>query len=114
MFFLSKHKYIRDLLEKTSMVGIKASVTHMSTSTKIVVSDGFPLANATAYDNLISGMQYLSLTHPDFAYAINKLAQYMPAPTQIHWPASKRLFRYLKHTLHLGLHFSQRQCIFIF
>ena len=34
---------------------------------------------------------------------MNKLSQFIHSPSQTHWAVIKRLFRYLKHTLHHGL-----------
>lgn len=48
-------------------------------------------------------VQYLSITRPDIAYAVNKFSQFMHQPSQLHWAAAKRLLRYLKGTLYHGL-----------
>ncbi|KAL5574419.1 hypothetical protein UlMin_016118 [Ulmus minor] len=75
----------------------------MSSTGHLTLNDGSPPANATQFRSLIGGLQYLQLTRPDTAFAVNKLAQFMHAPTQTHWIAAKRLLRYLKHTIHLDV-----------
>ena len=82
--FLSQHQYIRDLLAKFQLEGIKESSTPMSSPVHLTLNDGSPPANATQFRSLIGGLQYLQLTRPDIAFAINKLAQFMHAPTQTH------------------------------
>ena len=83
--FLSQHKYIRDLLSKTNMIGAKDVST--------------PLSNSTEFRSVIGALQYLSFTQPDISFSVNKLSQFMHKPTVTHWTAAKRLLRYLKHLL---------------
>ena len=107
--FLSQHKYVRDLLAKFHLEGIKDSSTPMSSIGHLTLNDGSPPANATQFRSLVGGLQYLQLTCPDIAFVVNKLDQFMHAPTQTHWTATKRLLCYLKHTIHLGLTFRRPQ-----
>ncbi|RVW58637.1 Retrovirus-related Pol polyprotein from transposon RE1 [Vitis vinifera] len=89
--FLSQHKYVRDLLAKFHLEGIKDSSTPMSSIGHLTLNDGSPPANATQFRSLVGGLQYLQLTCPDIAFVVNKLDQFMHAPTQTHWTAAKRL-----------------------
>lgn len=75
--FLSQHKYIFDILEKFKMVDAKPTTMPMDTSTQLKLEDGTQHANATPYRQFVGSLQYLSLTHPDISYLVNKMSQYM-------------------------------------
>jgi len=102
--FLSRHKYIRDLLVRTRMEGAKEVGTPLITTGSLVLKDGTPPANATEYRSVVEALQYLNLTRPDISFVVNKLFQFMHCPTESHWIAIKRLLRYLKGTIFHGLH----------
>jgi len=101
--FLTQHKYIRDLLAKTSMDGAKDVTTPLYTSVSLKLADGSSSVDSTEYRRVIGALQYLSLTRPDISFTVNKLSQFMHSPTQTHWTATKRLLRYLKNTIFHGI-----------
>lgn len=105
--FLSQHQYIRGLLDRVKMDGAKDVQTPQSTSITLKLQDGSSLTDATTYRKVIGALQYLSFTRPDIAFSVNKLAQFMHQPTATHWTAAKRILRYLKHTIHHGLHLTR-------
>jgi hypothetical protein len=57
----------------------------------------------TNFRSIVGGLQYLTLTRPDLAFAVNKVCQYMHAPTTTHIAAVKRILRYVRGTTDLGL-----------
>ena len=85
------------------MDGAKDIHTPMGTTNILQLIDGTAPADATLYRSTIGALQYLSLTRPDIAFVVNKLAQFMHKPTITHWTAAKRVLRYLKHTIYHGL-----------
>ncbi|XP_031286751.1 uncharacterized protein LOC116145431 [Pistacia vera] len=101
--FLSQHKYIRELLGKTSMKGAKDVTTPLSTSVSLKLDDDTSSFDATEYRRVIGGLQYLSLTRLDISFAVNKLSQFMHAPTTTHWTTTQRLLRYLKNKIFQGI-----------
>ncbi|XP_021729756.1 uncharacterized protein LOC110696710 [Chenopodium quinoa] len=79
-----------------------------STSTPLAVHPPLtaaekPLPDPSQYRALVGSLQYLSLTHPNVSFSVNKLAQYMHCPTDFHMQSLYRLLRYLNGTSNMGL-----------
>jgi hypothetical protein len=102
---LSQEKYALDLLKRVGMAHCKSIATPLSTSEKLSLHQGTPLGanDATNYRSVVGALQYLTLTRPDIALLVNKICQFLHAPTTIHWSAVKRILRYIKRTTKLGL-----------
>jgi histone deacetylase 1/2 len=80
---LTQQKYATDLLEKLGMRVCKAAPTPLSVSDPLSLMDGDPLGSddSTNYRSIVGGLQYLTLTRPDIAFSVNKICQYLHAPT---------------------------------
>ncbi|KAH9727210.1 retrovirus-related pol polyprotein from transposon RE1 [Citrus sinensis] len=102
---LSQTKYIGDLLKKAQMINSKGCPTPMRSSDKLVKDRGAAFENPSLYRSLIGSLQYITLTRPEIALTVNKLSQFLIAPTVIHWQACKRLLRYLQSTTEFGFQF---------
>ena len=56
------------------------------------------------YQSAVGSLMYAMLgTRPDLAYAVSVVSRYASNPTDTHWKAVKRIFRYIKGTLPLQL-----------
>jgi histone deacetylase 1/2 len=55
----------------------------------------------------MSALQYLTFTRPDICFAVNRVCQYMHAPTDSHWVAVKCILCYLKGTTSYGFHITR-------
>ena len=102
---LNQQKYIADLLHRTQMEASKPAPTPGSLGRTLSQSDGVPLPDPSEYRRIVGALQYVTLTRPDIAFAVNKACQFMAKPSDVHWLAVKRILRYLKGTISLGLHF---------
>ena len=94
-----------DVLEQHNMVGSKPVQTPLSTSSMLQLFDGSLPVNGTLYRQAIGSLQYLLISHPDIAFAVYKLFQFMHAPNTQCWSAVKRLLRDLNGTRSYGLLF---------
>jgi histone deacetylase 1/2 len=102
---LTQEKYANDILERVGMSQCKPVNSPMSTSEKLSRYEGSILGpkDATNYRSVVGALQYLTLTRPDISFAVNKVCQFLHAPTTVHWAAVKRILRYLKQTTNVGL-----------
>ena len=100
---LSQLRYILDILATTKMTDAKPVLTPIPTSPHLMLKSGTPLSDPTEYRTVVGSLQYLLITRPDLAFAVNKLSQYMHTPTTEHWQFVKRLLRYLCGTVNDGL-----------
>ncbi|KAK1606711.1 hypothetical protein QYE76_030384 [Lolium multiflorum] len=84
---LTEKKYSLDLLRHAGMLKCKMSPTPMSSTDKFLATDGVPLSSedATEYRSIVGGLEYLTITCPDLSFAVNKVCQYLHAPTDVHW-----------------------------
>ncbi|GJQ93970.1 hypothetical protein Tco_0005109 [Tanacetum coccineum] len=63
--------------------------------------------DATLYRGMIRSLMYLTSSRPDLIYAVCLCARYQAKPTEKHLNAVKRIFRYLKGTINMGLWYSK-------
>ncbi|GKF72942.1 hypothetical protein Tco_0219274 [Tanacetum coccineum] len=59
--------------------------------------------DAILYHGMIGSLMYLTSSRPDLIYAVCLCARYQAKPTKKILYAVKRIFRYLKGTIHMGL-----------
>nr|GEX54581.1 hypothetical protein [Tanacetum cinerariifolium] len=57
----------------------------------------------TKYRSMAGALIYLTASRPDIMHATCYCARYQAKPTEKHLTAVKRIFRYLKDTIHMGL-----------
>ena len=102
---LTQRRYAKDILSKVGMVNCKPVTTPMPSMEKLSQHDGDPLGpvDSTRYRSVVGALQYITLTRPDLAFAVNRVCQYLHAPTTHHWSAVKRIIRYLKFSEGTGL-----------
>jgi histone deacetylase 1/2 len=72
---LTQHKYALDLLYRVNMEQCRSVTTPMSSTDRLSRHTGDLLGpdDAFRYRSLVGGLQYLTLTRPDLAFAVNKV-----------------------------------------
>jgi histone deacetylase 1/2 len=83
---LSQRRYATDILTRSGMSKCKPVDTPLPSTQKLSVKDGDALGpeDSTKYRSLVGALQYLTLTRPDISFAVNKVCQFLHAPTTIH------------------------------
>jgi hypothetical protein len=103
---LRQHKYTLDILTRAGMLSCKLVDTPISTSKTTILLD--PLFyDATRFCQIMGALQYLIFTRSNICFAVNRVCQFMHAPTDSHWAAVKRILRYLRGMASYGLHITR-------
>src|SRR5437868_15070259 len=81
--------------------------TPLDTSVKLTKAvDSDSLANSKEYASIVGGLMFAAcVTWPDIMCAVGQLSQFLNKPTSQHLLAAKRVLRYLKGTLRLGIRY---------
>lgn len=85
------------------MLDCKPTSMPLATKISFSASDGDLLSSPTSYREFVGCLQYLTITRPDLAFAVNTVAQYMSTPCSSHMIAGKRILCYIEGTLDFGL-----------
>jgi histone deacetylase 1/2 len=106
---LSQERYAADVIQRAGMSKCKAINTPLSLVEKLSATEGQALGveDATRYKSIVGALQYLTLTRLDISFYVNKVCQFLHAPTTIHWGVVKRILRYVQGTLNLGMKFGR-------
>ena len=100
---LSQRQYMLDILDRAGMAECKPCSTPVDTNPKIAAADGTPVSDPSDFRSLAGALQYLTFTRLDIAYAVQQVCLHMHDPREPHLAALKRILRYVRGTLHLGL-----------
>jgi hypothetical protein len=102
---LSQGKYAKDILSRVGMIHCKPSPTPLPATEKLSKFEGKPLGmdDNTKCRSIVGALQYLTLTRTDLVFAVNKVCQFLHAPTSAHWTSVKRILRYVNCTADIGL-----------
>jgi hypothetical protein len=80
-FFLSREKYIQDLLDRASLTDHRTAETPMELNVHLVATDGEPLEDPTRYHHVVGSLVYLGVTRLDISYSVHILSLLVFAPT---------------------------------
>ncbi|GJX13179.1 retrovirus-related pol polyprotein from transposon TNT 1-94 [Tanacetum coccineum] len=101
--FINQAKYALETLKKYGMDLSDPVDTPMVDRLKLDEDlMGIPV-DQTRFRGMVGSLMYLTASRPDLVFAVCMCARYQAKPTKKHFEAIKRVFRYLKGTIHMGL-----------
>ncbi|GJW31379.1 retrovirus-related pol polyprotein from transposon TNT 1-94 [Tanacetum coccineum] len=101
--FINQSKYILDILKRFGMENCDTVPTPMVEQAKLKLDLVGKLVDHTDYHSMIGSLMYLASSRPDIMFATCMCSRYQANPNEHHVSAVKRIFRYLKGTINLGL-----------
>ena len=105
--FLSQHKYAEDLLRVAGMLDCAPMPTPLPVQLHKVPKQDELFSDPTYFRSLAGKLQYLTLTRPDIQFSVNFVCQKMHAPTTADYNLLKRILRYVKGTITMGIFFNK-------
>ena len=98
---LSQERYAANILIRSGMDKCKTIDTPLSYTKKLSLVDREKLGteDSTWYRSLVGALQYLTLARLDISFAVNKVCQFLHAPTMVHWSTVKRILRFVRGTI---------------
>ncbi|GJV34358.1 hypothetical protein Tco_1394758 [Tanacetum coccineum] len=101
--FINQAKYALETLKKYGMDLSDPVDTPMVDRLKLDEDlMGIPV-DQTRFRGMVGSLMYLTASRPDLVFAVCMCARYQAKPTKKHLEAIKRIFRYLKGTINMGL-----------
>nr|GEU30207.1 hypothetical protein [Tanacetum cinerariifolium] len=100
--FINQAKYAQEILIKHGMTSRDSVGTLIATKHLDANLSGTSV-DQTTYQSMVGALMYLTASRPDIMHATCYCARYQAKPTEKHLTVVKRIFRYLKDTIHMGL-----------
>ena len=103
--WIGQEAYAQRVLQKFGMENAKPIHTPVDASSRLVkMTEDCENVDQVQFQSAVGSLLYLSImTRPDITYAVSNVAKFCASPSKQHWTAVKRIMRYLKGTLSLGL-----------
>ncbi|GJX14166.1 retrovirus-related pol polyprotein from transposon TNT 1-94 [Tanacetum coccineum] len=101
--FINQSKYALESLKKYGFESYDPVDTPMVEKSKLDEDKEGKAVDSSHYRGMIGTLLYLTASRPDLQFAICMCARYQARPIEKHLNAVKRIFRYLKGTVHQGL-----------
>ena len=101
--FICQSKYCKEILKKFEMQACKVAATPMSTNCYLEADEAGPEVNQTMYRGLIGSLLYLTARRPNIMFVVCLCARFQSCPKESHLKAAKRILKYLKGSISMGL-----------
>ncbi|GKA47352.1 retrovirus-related pol polyprotein from transposon TNT 1-94, partial [Tanacetum coccineum] len=105
--FINQSNYVLEIFKKYGMETCDPVGTLMEIKDKLDLDQNGTLVDATKYRSMIGALMYLTSSRPDIVHATCLCARYQAKPTEKHLKEVKRIFRYLRGTVNMGLWYTK-------
>ena len=117
---INQRMYIESMVENFRLTSAKPVSTPMEPNTQFTTQQSPPMLNQTArmqgvpYSKAIGFILWPAIvSHPDIAYAVGLLSQFIQNPRTVHWEGVKQVINYLGTTKELWLTFGGNKKILL-
>ncbi|GJR96360.1 hypothetical protein Tco_0268534 [Tanacetum coccineum] len=100
---INQSKYALDMLKKYGLDQCYLVDIPIVERSKLDEDPNETLVDPTRYRGMVKSLMYLIVSRPNLVFIVYMCAWYQAKPTEKHLTAVKRVFRYLKGTINIGL-----------
>lgn len=104
---MCQRKYAQEVLDRFGMKNCNSVKNPIVPGTKLTKECGGADVDATLFKQMVGSLMYLTATRPDMMYVVCLISRYMAKPKEAHMLAAKRVLRYLKGTIEMGVFYKR-------
>nr|GEW05470.1 putative ribonuclease H-like domain-containing protein [Tanacetum cinerariifolium] len=101
--FIHQDKYVHELLNKFNLGSVRMETTPYEAPKPKSKNESDSPVNVQLYRSMIGSLMYLTTSRPDIMFAVSACSRHQVTPTTSNLEAVKKIFKYLKGQLKLGL-----------
>ena len=101
--FISQEKYAKEVVKKYGLENAKEANTPIAIACKLGLDEQGKNVDSRQYRGMIGSLLYLTASRPDLMLSVCICARFQSVPKESHLSLVKRILRYVKGTLSLGL-----------
>ena len=101
--FVYQRKYVREILARFGMDRSNSVQNPIVPSTKLTKDEAGTRVDETLFKQVVGSLMYLTATRLDLMYGVSPISRFMSYPIESHWLAAKKLLRYVKGIIELGI-----------
>ncbi|GJV88257.1 retrovirus-related pol polyprotein from transposon TNT 1-94, partial [Tanacetum coccineum] len=105
--FINQSNYVLEILKKYGMETCNPVGTPMEIKDRLDLDQNESPIDATKYRSMIGSLMYLTSSRPNIVHSTCLCAWYQAKPTKKHLKEVKRIFRYLRGTVNMGLWYTK-------
>jgi Reverse transcriptase (RNA-dependent DNA polymerase) len=106
--FVNQEKYAKELMKKFGVEDSNMSKTPMATNINLDADESGKPVDISQYRAMIGSLLYLTASRPDIMFSICLCARFQSNPKESHLKTVKRILKYIKGTLCLGLWYDRQ------
>ncbi|GAA0171472.1 transmembrane signal receptor [Lithospermum erythrorhizon] len=107
--FICQRRYAEEILKRFGMSECNPVVCPIVPGEKIDRDERGNLVEEVYFKKIVGSLMYLTHTRPDLTFSVSLLSRFMCKPTEIHLQIAKRILRYIKRTVNLGIMYKWKE-----
>lgn len=108
--YICQRKYALEMLKRFRMENSNSVHNPIVPGCKLFKDENGVRIDETLFKQMVGCLMYLTATRPDLIFAVSLISRYMAKPSELHLMVAKRILRYLKGTIELGIFYKKGGC----